>query len=396
MVSTSSTLLAAAQTMTGPKAGRKDSKNRQSVGQMVNFDEGNPPRTLQQLKAAQFDAAKRYVFLSPADLSSQIDHIPQLVRQKCIVVFPCSRETLFPSRGDKMRRSAARMIVRPNFRRWLLQKEQDGMVFYFKPDRSYELLSDFLERIADPVTGRKYSELLLDSHWWRTKFNPAFSRFNSNPVAMVSLFQREVDEIAQPVFTSESESKGTGSALLQKLPANTRTNTERRSASQGCRTYYHRGGEWDITAVQELLYQSNPTLEPIMKWPLAPTPTVQPKQNPLSFLHLQPKAGEEQPNMSPVAKATLSAYRGYVSHEVGALVTTVTDVPVAARLQNEGTRLNNAKDFAPAPHARLDDLKLSWQRDMVREERQYFALSARSMSSAADRERSQSGSVSAR
>merc|ERR1712070_824581 len=107
-------------------------------------------------------------------------------------------------------------------------------------------------------------------------------------------------------------------------------------------------------------------------------------------------AGDEQTSMSPVAKATMSAYRGYVSHEVGALVTTVTDVPVAARLQNEGTRLNSAKDFAPAPHVRLDDLKLSWQRNMVREARQLCVMSARTVSNAGDRERSQSDSLSAR
>merc|ERR1719272_2751722 len=131
--------------MTGPKgAARKQSNSRQSVGAILSFDEGASPRTLLQLKAAQFDSTKRYVFMSPTDLSAQIEHIPQSVRQKCILIFPCARETLFPSRGDKLRRNAARMIVRANFRRWLLQKEQDGMVFYFKPERSFELLSDFL------------------------------------------------------------------------------------------------------------------------------------------------------------------------------------------------------------------------------------------------------------
>merc|ERR1719198_2803250 len=109
-----------------------------------------------KLKASQYDLTKRYVFMSPTELSMQLEVIPNGVKQKCILVFPCARETLFPSRGDQLRRKAARSIMRAPFRRWLLQKEQDGMVFYLKPERSFELLSDFLERISDPVTGRKY------------------------------------------------------------------------------------------------------------------------------------------------------------------------------------------------------------------------------------------------
>merc|ERR1719335_1264635 len=59
-------------------------------------------------------------------------------------------------------------------------------------------------------------------------------------------------------------------------------------------------GDLNIPALQELLYQSNPTIEPIAKWPHAPSMRFVPK------------------NIAPVQSDYVNketTYKGYVDHE---------------------------------------------------------------------------------
>jgi hypothetical protein len=172
------------------------------------------PRTLNQVRASQLPLEKRYVFLSPMYLAAQLDAIPQLTRSRCILVFPCARESIFPPKHDKARRKAAATYMSPQFRKWVQQKEETGLVFFFKPDMSWVALSDFIEKLSDPLTGQQYNELLLDAAWWRTKFMRSCARYQPRASAVVDL------------FTSDSYS-------------------------------------WNVPAIQELIYQSNPGMEPV-------------------------------------------------------------------------------------------------------------------------------------
>merc|ERR1719291_432612 len=57
-----------------------------------------------------------------------------------------------------------------DFMQWVLTKEKEGCVFWYKPEKDLRKLSEFFEEKIDPVNELLYRPLLLDPHWWRVRF----------------------------------------------------------------------------------------------------------------------------------------------------------------------------------------------------------------------------------
>lgn len=216
------------------------------------------PRTISQIKRSRIDLARRYVFLCPMSLSKQFEVLPQQAKDSALLVFRCRRNLLFPdsfevrkSRTDsRLDCGVTRIGKRPpasasaslskgtlssaiyqsefsrEFMQWVLIKEKEGCVFWYKPEKDLRKLSTFIEDKIDPVNEMPYRPLLLDPQWWRVKFVRTNGKYLVNPSLVVNHLPR-------------------GDANDQS--------------------------DIDIMALQELIYQSNPTLEPISKWPHAPS-----------------------------------------------------------------------------------------------------------------------------
>ena len=47
-------------------------------------------------------------------------------------------------------------------------KEDAGMCFWFRPNKSYKMMSDFFSKIQDPMDKNQfcYSPLRLEDFWW--------------------------------------------------------------------------------------------------------------------------------------------------------------------------------------------------------------------------------------
>merc|ERR1719221_1195774 len=129
--------------------------------------------------------------------------------------------------------------IMQEFLQWVLVKEREGCVFWFKPERSLQKLSAFFEEKIDPVSDRPYEPLLLEPHWWKARFQRSRARFIGNPSSVVSALS-----------DGERAVKVTD---VQDIA---------------------------IPTLQELIYQSNPTLEPLARWPHAPSMRFLPREPP--------------------------------------------------------------------------------------------------------------------
>lgn len=237
------------------------------------------PRTLSQIKRSRIDLTKRYVFLCPTSLSKHFDVLPHQAKDSALLVFRCSRPWLFnthtggATRGDHIvskvdtgarrrhtdaapglsssgssRASLAGALYRNDFSReflqWVLTKEKEGCVFWYKPERDLFKLSAFFEEKIDPVNEIPYRPLLLDAHWWRVRFQRTTARYTGSP-AMIMTAITELRERRRDQDDME----------LQSWVPSSRRQPQ----------------DIDMLALQELIYQSNPSLEPIAKWPYAPS-----------------------------------------------------------------------------------------------------------------------------
>mmetsp|Transcript_104946 Transcript_104946/g.301738 ORF Transcript_104946/g.301738 Transcript_104946/m.301738 type:complete len:448 (+) Transcript_104946:111-1454(+) len=218
-------------------------------------------RTLSEIKRNRIDLSRRYVFLCPTRLNHQFEHLPAEAKDSALLVFRCARHHVFPApHSARESRVLAHMSTGPlrsgcggepssnagpsaplvpptstrfskAFLQWLHTKEKEDSVFWYKPDRDLHRLSTFLEGKICPLTEEHYRPLILDSNWWRVRFDRTRSRFVTNPVSVVE-------------------------ALNAHSP-------EYREA--------HPGMDVREAVLQELLFQSNPTLEPLAQWPRAPS-----------------------------------------------------------------------------------------------------------------------------
>lgn len=202
---------------------------------------------------------RRYVFLCPTSLNKHFEAVPAPVKESSLLVFRCARHFLFkdPPAVRKARvmprvdcgsnaqakkqsdtaglQALYRTHFSDDFLKWVLIKEKEGCVYFYKPDRDLPKLSEFFEEKIDPMDEQPYRPLLLDPMWWRIRFDRTSARYIGNPRSILSAI---------------SDSSG---ILLPE---------ER---------------DIELPALQELIFQSNPTLEPILKWPHAPSMRYLPK-----------------------------------------------------------------------------------------------------------------------
>ncbi|CAK0845169.1 unnamed protein product [Prorocentrum cordatum] len=233
------------------------------------------PRTTSQIRQSRVNLNRRYVFLCPTSLSKHFDMLPQQAKDSALLVFQCSRDWMFQESSKARRaRSEARVdsgvspghrlrvspdtslsprnptstpsspsagtfrsaLYRPNFPKeflqWVVTKDKEDCVYWHKPEMDLLKLSRFFEEKINPATEQPYRPLLLDPQWWRVRFLRNNARYVAN---------------AAPVIATISEASRAGLG-----------------DSRGA-------GAVDVPGLQELIYQSNPTLEPVIRWPCSPS-----------------------------------------------------------------------------------------------------------------------------
>jgi len=153
------------------------------------------------------------------------------IPEDALFFFGSKRSWVFPSTDaeiaeSKKQSSSYTSEVAAPMRALILEKEERNEVFWLKPPgflyrgglyegdpNAFDKASVWLQSLTDPVTGEPYPPLKLDVQWWMTEFQA-------------------------------SSAKYTGDARTI------------------CRNF--RNGAHDYDPVQELLYQSCPTLEPVL------------------------------------------------------------------------------------------------------------------------------------
>lgn len=156
----------------------------------------------------------RHVFISASYLVHFYKQVPADVMSQAIFFFGSDRRWVFPKTLTEEKMSKAQptdyLSMPSDFKDLILEKEKQGLVYWLKPAKDYQLVSQFFENIDDPVTKEKYKRLILDPKWWNGRTN-AQSKFGIS-----------------------------GKAVLMNFVE----------------------GEHDYSSVMELLYQSNNTLIP--------------------------------------------------------------------------------------------------------------------------------------
>jgi hypothetical protein len=179
----------------------------------------------------------RYVFISASSLARQWRQVPEEVLEEALFFFGSKRRWLFPSDPEQVSESMEQPgqyhLMDREFLDIILKKESRGEVIFLKHDdlryrtypgppdtEAYQRVSVALSgetAPADPASGERYRPLLLDPEWWREKGRGwSGFRWEKNPEFVIQNF---------------------------------------------CNGYH------DYNEVMELLYQSNPTLRPILSWP---------------------------------------------------------------------------------------------------------------------------------
>eukprot|EP00930_Biecheleria_cincta_P064715 TRINITY_DN50356_c0_g1_i1.p1 TRINITY_DN50356_c0_g1~~TRINITY_DN50356_c0_g1_i1.p1 ORF type:complete len:323 (-),score=50.63 TRINITY_DN50356_c0_g1_i1:32-952(-) len=281
-------------------------------------------RTISQMKRSRIDLGRRYVFLDPTSLGKHFEVVPLQVRDTALLVFRCGRNFVFkdppsvrkqrlqprvdcghrakkdlPTQAPSLNASLYRSEFSEEFLQWVLTKEKEGCVFWYKPDKDLVKMSQFFEEKVDPMDEQPYRPLLLDGMWWRIRFDRTSARYIGNPRSILSAI---------------AECRG------NLLP-------EERNI--------------ELPALQELIFQSNPTLEPIVKWPHAP-----------SMRFLPQKVADE------------TEYKGYILNAT------------ARRGGVHEPALHRISKWPDRPKNRKDNLHHHWQvEDAARSRRSVFALS---------------------
>lgn len=300
-------------------------------GSDYDEEEEEDARTLLQIKRSRIDLERRYVFLCPTSLNKHFEVLPSQAKDSALVVFRCARNWIFPdppaarrartsakvdtnfdkdkavrrpsSRPGRSAASLRTALYKPQFSqdflKWLETKEREECVFWYKPDKDLEKLSFFFEEKIDPLSEEPYRPLLLDPSWWRIRFDRRSARFMSNPAKIIeNISQRSI----------------AGLALKDR--------------------------EIDPIALQELIWQSNPTLEPIIKWPHAPS---------MSFLQRTVRAVDME----------ASQCHGYIDLSLASGLQSGTWQALCA-VQNTPQRIGQ---WPLEPRTRLDALHHFWQVD---------------------------------
>ncbi|RLN55145.1 hypothetical protein BBJ29_009002 [Phytophthora kernoviae] len=171
----------------------------------------------------------RTVFLSIAELERTYQLVPRDVLELALLIFDAERKWVFDKHNilQKQQFDYRYMSFEQDFLEMLTLKEEAGMVFWFRPQKSYEELSAFLASIGDPAVGGKYYQpLILKESRWLTLCG------ENGWEGKVRHDGRKRDTVRVPKFTKS----------VVRVVSNLQS------------------GSFDYVAVKELLFQSNPTL----------------------------------------------------------------------------------------------------------------------------------------
>ena len=126
---------------------------------------------------------------------------------------------LFPQndreRKESLRQPTKYLEFEEEFQQLILRKEKQGLVYWLKPDEDYRKVSAFLEQITDPITGSNYKPLILKDTFWKSEWDSKAGKYSKNSDRVICNY---------------------------------------------------RMGEHDYYPVMELLYQSNPTMVPVLRF----------------------------------------------------------------------------------------------------------------------------------
>lgn len=303
----------------------------------LSVDQLEDYKTLSQIKRSRVDLQRRYVFLCPTLLAKNFEALPTHAKESALLVFRCSHNWFFqdsigklpkivsktdcglpkgarssttgksPSRGG-LRKSVFRLDFSDGFLKWVAAREQQGCVFWLKPEKDLSNLSAFFECKLDPTSGQAYRPLLLDAQWWRIRFNRHSSRY--------------VGSLALIVATVSERSKEGVDLRDQDI---------------------------DLRVLQEIIFQSNPSLEPLAKWPYAPSMRFVPRE-----CYLPAYDGKVR-------------HKGYIDPQYGRGISQQRAIS-----KHEQARVS---EWPPPFHARLDNLHHSWQvEDAAANSRQLLTL----------------------
>ena len=161
----------------------------------------------------------RACFLSLVDLESVWLEIPKMVLDQCLLVFDAKKEWVFYEKSTKasVHKNQRRYDFPEEFKEFLRTKNEQGMLFWFRPVCKFSKMSAFFERHEDTSTGERYGPLQLKEFWWHKSWGG-----------------------------------------MQKPPRFTK------SATKVVTNY--KSGSFDFNSVAELVYQSNENIEPIGKY----------------------------------------------------------------------------------------------------------------------------------
>ena len=151
------------------------------------------------------------VFISASYLVKEYNDFPPEVMATSIFFFGSKRSWVFPANEEEVKdskRQPTKYLDFPEpFKAIILEKEQNGLVYWLKPKCDFNDVSRFFTQLG-------FNPLQLDKTWWKTKFDKKTAKFTHN-----------VDRII---------------------------------VNYSC-------GEHDYNPVMELLYQSDPRLQPMLK-----------------------------------------------------------------------------------------------------------------------------------
>eukprot|EP01080_Neovahlkampfia_damariscottae_P008289 gene8289-113_t len=125
---------------------------------------------------------KRVCFISASYLYNYYQKVPKDIMENSILFFGSKRFWFFPKNEKEKKESLQQptqyLAMKKEFLDLILEKEKKGLCYYLKPDKlgvqhdygDYKKVSKFFEDIDD-LNGKKYSPLILDDEWWKTKFD---------------------------------------------------------------------------------------------------------------------------------------------------------------------------------------------------------------------------------
>jgi hypothetical protein len=196
--------------------------------QMGSF--GAPEENIHKVRDEQFEKINQFVrqkyensracFISLVGFERTWKNVPKVVLDNCLVIVNAKREWVFfkkETSNREYRKQKRYEGFEEEFRECLRTKEEQRKLYWFKDKPKFTALSNFLTRQTNTKTGERYKALHLKEFWWAQSWGGS-----SNPAR----------------FTKSKE----------KVVSN------------------YKSGSFDENSVAELLYQSNPNIEPIVEY----------------------------------------------------------------------------------------------------------------------------------